>query len=403
MLLDFDIPQEPRALKASHTVVAIAVMAVIYLGAMQVIGTEALGGDSLMRDLSEQVRVAEVSSGVSSVSIAPLVTSGIESSQVGPIESPGPLVTELAPAGQSPEAAAKVATEPEASPELTGEALAAETLAAEPPEAPCAADAGGAPYCVYVVQDGDTLWAIAETLGLAGTPAFSAAELIALSNGLNDAQNWLITPGQELRVPVASGVIHTVGESDTLGVLAGLYGIEPADIILANALVDPNSVIVGQTLLIPSPNLWPLSGPLAVAETAEEVPTEAPAAAEAEATATAEPAVAAPEPALAAAPAPNANPSVAEIRDLFAAGYIASGGPPEYIEFILARVIACESGYNLRAYNPAGPFYGLMQFLPLTWANTGGGDWFDAWQQGHNTAVLLQASSPGSQWPSCWR
>jgi hypothetical protein len=94
---------------------------------------------------------------------------------------------------------------------------------------------------------------------------------------------------------------------------------------------------------------------------------------------------------------------VAEIKDLFAEGYIAGGGPPQYIEILLSKVIACESGYNLRAFNPAGPFYGLMQFLPETWSNTGGGDWFDPWQQGHNTGVLLKSSSPQSQWPVCWR
>ena len=61
----------------------------------------------------------------------------------------------------------------------------------------------------------------------------------------------------------------------------------------------------------------------------------------------------------------------------------------------MSNVIPCESGFNLRAYNPAGPFYGLMQFLPQTWANTGGGDWFDAWQQGHNTGRPPADREPG--------
>jgi LysM repeat protein len=269
-------------------------------------------------------------------------------------------------------------------------------------DSPCVPDAGGEPFCIYVVQDGDTLWGIAEALDLEGTAAFSAAELIALSNGLNDAQNWLIGVGQELRVPNASGVIHTVEESETISVLAELYGITAPDLIRANNITDANSVAVGQTLLIPSPILWPLSGPEAAEAAADgEFPPDA-AAAEGDDPATEATAEAAP----AAVPSPasvNANPSVSDVRDAFAAGYIAGGGPAQYLEFILANVIACESGYNLRAFNPAGPFYGLMQFLPLTWANTGGGDWFDPWQQGHNTAVLLQASHPGTQWPFCWR
>ena len=388
---------------------------------MQVIGTEAQGDDAMLRELSEKVRVAEVSSGVSGLSIAPRVTSAVGSSQVSPLASRAePFV---APA-----------TEQAADPGQN--AAPAPPAEAEPKEAeaePCTPDISGAQFCIYVVQDGDTLSNIAEDLGLESTVAFSGAELIALSNGLNDAQNWLILIGQELRVPLASGVIHTVGESETVSVLAELYGVPTADVVAANGLADANSVVAGETLLIPSPSLWPLSGPTAVVE--ETAPTVDTGEAEGEtpedstepesagaddpnagatgeqagdgdetpdADASASPATGQPETPRAASSA-NANPSVGEVRDAFAAGYIAGGGPAQYLEYILANVIPCESGYNLRAFNPAGPFYGLMQFHPETWANTGGGDWFDAWQQGHNTGILLQRSSPATQWPSCWR
>jgi hypothetical protein len=43
-----------------------------------------------------------------------------------------------------------------------------------------------------------------------------------------------------------------------------------------------------------------------------------------------------------------------------------------------------------------------MQFLPSTWHSVGGGDWYDPWQQGANTARLIERANPATQWPVCW-
>ena len=86
----------------------------------------------------------------------------------------------------------------------------------------------------------------------------------------------------------------------------------------------------------------------------------------------------------------------------FADGYRRAGGPEHLLNHILYRVIPCESTNNPYAVNYGGPYYGLMQFSPATWYMVGGGDWFSAWQQGHNTAKLIHRASPGTQWPHCW-
>lgn len=403
-----------------------AVAALGLLGALQVIGTQAQGNPDLLRELSADIAAAPEQSAF--LSTTPQGFSG-HSSEASTLSGSASQIEEsrfapeslLDPLGAlGPEADLKTAGDPEES--ATEEANAASTVGPETTDdGPCPPVAPGAPYCVYVVQDGDTLSGIAAALDVESTVAFSGAELIALSNGLNDALNWLIVPGQELRVPVEPGVIHTVGTSDTVSVLAEIYGITTNELIEANAFANPNQIPVGDTILIPSPTLWPWTGPVAVAieedeaeeeedepaQAATESPTEAPTPDDQpEPSPTPEAAVARATEAPAPAPARSSaasNPSVGSVRDQFAAGYIAGGGPAQYLEHILATVIPCESGYNVRAFNPAGPYYGLMQFATQTWANTGGGDWFDAWQQGHNTAVLLQRSTPQSQWPSCWR
>jgi uncharacterized protein YabE (DUF348 family) len=68
-----------------------------------------------------------------------------------------------------------------------------------------------------------------------------------------------------------------------------------------------------------------------------------------------------------------------------------------------AALAACESGGNPQAYNPAGPFYGLYQFMQSTWNAVGGvGVPTDASasEQTFRAQQLYKRSGAG-QWPVC--
>jgi resuscitation-promoting factor RpfB len=70
-----------------------------------------------------------------------------------------------------------------------------------------------------------------------------------------------------------------------------------------------------------------------------------------------------------------------------------------------AALANCESGGNPKAYNPAGPFYGLYQFMESTWHAVGGvGLPTDASpnEQTYRAQILYNRSGRG-QWPVCGR
>ncbi|MFN2451850.1 MAG: transglycosylase SLT domain-containing protein [Candidatus Dormibacteria bacterium] len=63
-------------------------------------------------------------------------------------------------------------------------------------------------------------------------------------------------------------------------------------------------------------------------------------------------------------------------------------------------VARCESGLDPYALNPAGPYEGLFQFLPRTFAAHGGTNIWDPVQQSDIAAAMF-AAGQGSAWGSC--
>lgn len=61
---------------------------------------------------------------------------------------------------------------------------------------------------------------------------------------------------------------------------------------------------------------------------------------------------------------------------------------------------ACESGLRPNAYNPSGPYDGLFQFLPSTFAAHGGTNIWDPVQQSQIAASMF-AAGDSSAWPVC--
>ncbi len=119
--------------------------------------------------------------------------------------------------------------------------------AEEPAETP--GDGTSGELYRYVVQPGDTLLSIALEFGV------ELDELMA-ANNITDPNT--IRVGQELVIPGyrpdggrTTQVIHVVQPGETLFSIAQRYGVEMEVIVEANGLADPNNLRAGQELVIP--------------------------------------------------------------------------------------------------------------------------------------------------------
>jgi transglycosylase-like protein with SLT domain len=103
-----------------------------------------------------------------------------------------------------------------------------------------------------------------------------------------------------------------------------------------------------------------------------------------------------PPPARPPAPAPPPNYGTGTIQDIITKAFAPYG--PGAVSWGL-RVAQCESGFNPRAYNPAGPYMGLFQFLMSTFRATpsGSGDIYDPVANA-NAAAWKFANGGASAW-----
>ena len=94
----------------------------------------------------------------------------------------------------------------------------------------------------YEVQEGDLISFIASDFGV-------SADSIVWANGLRSADS--IYPGQILKIPPVSGVIHTVKAGDTVSTIAKKYAVEADQIVAYNKLPQDGALQVGEELIVP--------------------------------------------------------------------------------------------------------------------------------------------------------
>jgi LysM repeat protein len=101
---------------------------------------------------------------------------------------------------------------------------------------------------VYTVRAGDTLYAIAQRLGT------TVAAILAVNPGINPNN---LQVGQQICIPGAApglcpgGTAYVIRPGDTFYAIASRFGVSLQALIAANPGVDPNRLVVGQTICIP--------------------------------------------------------------------------------------------------------------------------------------------------------
>lgn len=106
-------------------------------------------------------------------------------------------------------------------------------------------------------------------------PSPAPAAVTDSSSPLATPEPTTVTPPADLNQPT-NQLSHIVQEGDTLGAIAQAYGVSAEDLVAVNGLTDPNLLYVGQTLIMPDGSSIASTAPVSTT-TQEPVPTEVPA------------------------------------------------------------------------------------------------------------------------------
>ncbi len=94
----------------------------------------------------------------------------------------------------------------------------------------------------YTVMEGDTVAAIARRFGVnVGT--------VIWANNLG--ARAFIKPGNTLKIPAVSGVLHIVKRGDTISKIASLYGVDAERVISANHIDAGRGIAIGEEIVVP--------------------------------------------------------------------------------------------------------------------------------------------------------
>lgn len=106
----------------------------------------------------------------------------------------------------------------------------------------------------YTVQAGDLISFIASDYGV-------SVNSILWANGLKNADS--ISPGQVLKIPPVTGVIHLVKKGDTIASIAKKYAGSEEKIVEFNTLPKDGQLAVGDEIIIPDGKIQSAQTPIA--------------------------------------------------------------------------------------------------------------------------------------------